>query len=181
MIETMRELVRFCVYDKPKPAGSKRGFAIPVKGQPGKSRVVITDSCKGGPAWRTAVQDAARKVYKDNPVQGESLAVKFIFYVRRPKSHFRTGRYSAFLRDSAPQDPITRPDLLKLARAAEDALTGIIYDDDSRTVKMHLEERYGNVAGVQIIVIVGGKNGDEGREEFGSYDAGRTVKETAND
>lgn len=129
--------VTFTVWGEAKPAGSKRAFVHPHTGRP-----VVTDmSGKPGRDWRQAVASAAAEACSE-PLSG-ALAVTMTFYRRRPRSHFRTGRYAHLLRDGAPVYPITRPDVLKLARAAEDAMSGIVYADDAQIVSEHLDKRYG--------------------------------------
>jgi len=75
--------------------------------------------------------------------------VSMIFYRPRPKAHLRT---NGEVRPSAPRDPITRPDVLKLARLCEDALTGIVYHDDSCIVSEHLYKCYGEPARVYVSI-----------------------------
>ncbi len=50
--------------------------------------------------------------------------------------------------------PDKTPDLDKLTRGLFDALTGIIWDDDKRVVRMHISERYTNRDGEQPGVSV---------------------------
>lgn len=140
----MRPSVTFFVAGIAKPAGSKRGFFIPKI-----NRVVITDACKGSKDWKTDVKHEAQLRYEgelwDCPIH-----LTLIFTVTRPKGHFKSGKNSAFLKDNSPVWPTTRPDVLKLARAVEDALTGIIWKDDSQIVHEVLIKRYGDRPGVDI-------------------------------
>lgn len=129
--------LRFTVYGEAKPAGSKRAFINPRTGKP----IVTDDSGKGGRTWRNDVQAAAREAYI-GPLLDEPLNVTFTFCRQRPKSHFGTGGNADVLKASAPAFPAKRPDLLKLARAAEDALTGIIWRDDSLIVTELLRGRF---------------------------------------
>lgn len=46
--------------------------------------------------------------------------------------------------------PATRPDVLKLARCAEDSLTGIVWRDDAQIVEEHLFKYWGEPARVEI-------------------------------
>ena len=64
----------------------------------------------------------------------------------RPKGHF--GKRG--LLPSAPIAPIVKPDLLKLARAVEDALSGLVYKDDAQIVREILDKHYGEPARVEI-------------------------------
>jgi crossover junction endodeoxyribonuclease RusA len=140
----MIDPISFFVAGVPKPAGSKRGFFIPkIK------RVVITDACKGSRDWKTDVKHAGQKEYA-GPLRQGALAVRLVFLVVRPKAHYRTGKNAASLRDGAPVYPTTKPDVLKLARAVEDALTGIIWRDDSQIVTEHLSKRFADAPGVRV-------------------------------
>ena len=66
------------------------------------------------------------------------------FYRDRPKGHFKTkkGALTSEIKDSAPIYPTTRPDLTKLVRAVEDALTGVIWKDDSQVIEQANFKRY---------------------------------------
>jgi Holliday junction resolvase RusA-like endonuclease len=144
--------VSFTVHGKPEPAGSKRGF---VRG----GRVVVTDANVKSRPWKALVTDAAIQAMTvrhssfdvefdslREPLEGP-LSVQFLFHVARPKGH----QGAKGLRPSAPPYPITRPDLLKLARGVEDALTGIVYHDDSQIIEEVLVKGYGR-PGVHITV-----------------------------
>ena len=65
------------------------------------------------------------------------------FTVERPKSHYGSGRNADKLKPSAPAFPASKPDVLKLARGVEDALTSIILKDDAQIVTETLTKRYG--------------------------------------
>ena len=129
--------IRFTVYGEARPAGSKRAFVNPRTG-----KAIVTDaSGKKGKTWRTDVREAAGAAYS-GPLLHEPLRVTFTFYRRRPRSHYGTGRNADVLKPSAPSYPTTRPDLLKLSRAVEDALTGLIWHDDSLIAHELLRGRY---------------------------------------
>jgi len=129
--------ITFTVYGEPRPAGSKRAFPHPTTG-----RIIVKDeSGKKGEAWRRDVQAAAQAAY-DGPLLEGPLRVAFTFYRPRPKGHYGTGRNAEKLKPSAPRFPITRPDVLKLARAVEDALTGLLWRDDAQIVDERLIKRF---------------------------------------
>lgn len=149
-------MIRFTVYGKAQPAGSKRGFS---RG----GRTVVVDANKNAKPWKQEVTGAALGAmtvpansdtigYHIKPLEGP-LIVTFAFYVARPKGHYGTKG----LRPSAPDYPTTRPDLLKLARAVEDAMTGVVYRDDSQIVREELEKHYGEPARVEVIVRQAGQ------------------------
>jgi len=83
----------------------------------------------------------ARQQYKGDVLTGP-LSVEMIFYKPRAKAHYGTGRNAALLKDSAPAYPAVKPDVLKLARAIEDGLTGVVYADDALIVSEGIAKRY---------------------------------------
>lgn len=84
--------------------------------------------------WRKAIAMAARDAAPGGPIAKAGLQVDIIYRFRRPKNHYRTGKFSAMLRDDCPAawDHFVKPDRDKLNRAVGDALTGIIFVDDSQ-------------------------------------------------
>lgn len=136
--------IRFTVVGRPEPGGSKTAFVI-------NGRAVVSDANKKVKGWRSQVADAASGAYA-GPLLDGPLEAEFTFFTPRPKSHYRSGKNAALLKDSAPEHPTTRPDALKLARAVEDALTGVLYRDDSQIVNEHLHKRYGEPARCEAVV-----------------------------
>jgi Holliday junction resolvase RusA-like endonuclease len=61
-----------------------------------------------------------------------------VFYLPRAGTHFGVGGLKA----TAPASPWHKPDFDKLVRAACDAFTGIVWDDDSRIVRAVIEKRF---------------------------------------
>ena len=109
------------VYGQPGPQGSKRHLG---------GGVMVEMSRKVKP-WRQGVRSDAIDQRGARPPLDEPLLVEMVFTAYRPKSHYRTGRNSALLRPTAPARPTAPPDLSKLARSTEDAITesGIWRDD----------------------------------------------------
>jgi len=144
----------FTVLGRAAPGGSKRAFRNPHTGQ-----IVVTDDAKGGQPWRELVQSAALDAVNGQPTPvfgaDEPLMVNVVFYRARPRSHYGSGRNSERLKPSAPAFPTVRPDLLKTARALEDALTGIVWPDDARIVTEALCKRWaraGELERVEVLV-----------------------------
>jgi Holliday junction resolvase RusA-like endonuclease len=135
----------FCVLGLPRPAGSKRAFTIRKNGLP-TGRIAVVDDCKESRDWKNTVAREAAATMQDESRQMliGPVCMSAIFYVPRPKGHYRTGKRASELRPSAPEHPTTKPDLLKLTRAVEDALTGVVWRDDSQVVEHRLEKRYGS-------------------------------------
>lgn len=121
--------VTFFVEGTPRPQGSKRGF---IRG----GRVVLAETSKYHKEWRKAVSDAAKDAMKSTPRLEGHLLLELDFYFKRPKSHYRTGKYSCELRKDAPTHHIKTPDLDKLIRSVDDSLTGIVFEDDSQVVEV---------------------------------------------
>jgi Holliday junction resolvase RusA-like endonuclease len=132
------------VHGTPAPQGSKRALIHSATGRP----VVIESSKKARP-WRDAVRSDALNPRTATRTEGHTfpldgpLHVDMIFTFMRPRSHYRTGRNSHLLRDGMPCQPAGTPDLSKLARSTEDALTeAAVWRDDARVVE------YGRLAKV---------------------------------
>lgn len=155
MNTTLIEPITFTVYGHPATAGSKRAFIPTRKGgdmvtRPnGKPMVVITDDNMAGKAWRQDVRSAARSAYDGELLRGP-LSVTLRFFRQRPKSHFGSGKNASVLKGSAPSHPTTKPDVLKLARAIEDALTGVVWEDDAQIVHEVLDKAWGEPERVEV-------------------------------
>lgn len=131
---------------KPQPAGSKRAFTNKKLG-----RTMVVDANPKAKPWQALVHDYVVAELEDAtlpliPEGAISLTLKFS--VARPLGHYGTKG----LRPSAPNRPTVRPDVLKLARAVEDALTGVLWRDDAQIVDEYLVKEYGDREGVAIHV-----------------------------
>lgn len=141
----MRELAALiAVYGTPEPAGSKRAFVV-------NGRARVSDANPRSRQWKERVAQAAGEQYDGELIDGP-LAVELTFLQPRPKGHYGTGRNAEIVKPSAPEYPVTRPDALKLARAVEDALTGVVWRDDAQIVQEYLVKDYGEPARCEIAV-----------------------------
>lgn len=140
----MRTPLIFFVAGIPKPAGSKRGFYIAKL-----KRVIITDANPNSKDWKTDVKHEGQANYS-GPLWDCPIRLHLTFVMPRPQGHYRTGKNKHLLRDSAPLFPVSKPDVLKLSRGVEDALTKIIWVDDSQIVVETLRKIYGDRTGVEI-------------------------------
>ncbi|GGW99542.1 RusA family crossover junction endodeoxyribonuclease [Streptomyces chryseus] len=113
----------------PGPQGSKRHVG---------NGVMIESSAKVKP-WRADVVSAA--VEAREKIEGFAklsgpLRVDLVFSFDRPKGHMGSGRNATVVRPSAPLRPHVKPDLSKLVRSTEDALTTAgVYQDDALIVE----------------------------------------------
>lgn len=113
---------RFPVYGVPAPQGSK-AFKGMRPGKDGRMIANLQESSKKVKPWREAVKFAAieqRLRVQAEPLDGP-LWLRMVFTLAKPASRPKT-------RKSYPD---TKPDLSKLQRSTEDALTdaGLIKDD----------------------------------------------------
>jgi Holliday junction resolvase RusA-like endonuclease len=141
--------VEFFVEGTPKPQGSKKTF---INHKTGKAVIV---EAAGDPLkkWRKRVAEEASVHYFSEPVHSTSepvhsasepvhsasepftkcVRVSLIFRLKRPKSHYRTGKFSDVLKEEhVATRHGKRPDADKLARAVLDGLTGVVFVDDSQ-------------------------------------------------
>lgn len=152
---TQQQVIRFTVFGIPQPGGSKR--SVPIKRGDGSQvmrangspMVVVLDANPKATDWKQTVRAAARQAYQGDLLRGP-LIVTMRFYVPRPKWHFGSGRNAGQIKPKAPAFPITKPDVLKLARGTEDACTNVIWADDAQTHSLILSKQYGEPARVEI-------------------------------
>jgi Holliday junction resolvase RusA-like endonuclease len=133
-------ILSFFVDGKPQTAGSK--VAVPIKTRNGR-QVGMRVLESGGDAareskktWRQDLRARAETAMNEQNWQREHgpVVLEFVFHRLRPAGHYGSGRNERVLKPSAPLWPIGKPDALKLARAAEDALTGVVWADDAQVV-----------------------------------------------
>jgi crossover junction endodeoxyribonuclease RusA len=126
----------------PAPQGSKRGFVV-------NGRVAMVESSKKVKPWRqdvtAAAQAAATAAGWETPAG--PLRVDIVFYLPRPRYHYRTGAHAGELKPNAPVFVDKKPDKDKLERATCDALTssGVIRDDAQIAAGL-VEKRYADAA-----------------------------------
>ena len=107
----------------------------------------MLESSKKAKPWRQDVRLDSRRQYKGEPIDGP-VAMQIIFYLPRPKSHFRTGKHAGELKPNAPSHSTSagQGDIDKLARCTLDGLSakcgGCVIADDSIVVSLHCEKRY---------------------------------------
>lgn len=144
--------VEFTVAGHPEPGGSKTAFVI-------GGRARVTDANPKAKGWKQTVASAARgAMLRDRlrPLDGP-LSVEMTFVRERPKSHRLAGPHAPdtyVLNAEGRRNPYptTKPDVLKLARSTEDAMSGIVYVDDAQIVEERLRKVYGTTEGVAITV-----------------------------
>lgn len=118
--------ISFFIPGIPAPAGSKKAFFNPRN----PHKPIVTDDSKRSRPWKSMVASFALE-HAPTPIFSGPLSLDLLFIFPRPKNHYGTGRNSTVLKKLAPDYHTIKPDLTKLIRAVEDALTGIIWRDDA--------------------------------------------------
>jgi Holliday junction resolvase RusA-like endonuclease len=112
-------LLEVVAYGHPRPQGSKRAFVNKRTGRP-----VLVEQSEHLKPWREAIVQAAVDPSRQ-PLPGP-LRVSMVFTMPKPLSAPKT----------RVTHPMTQPDLSKLCRAAEDALTDAgVWVDDAQVVE----------------------------------------------
>jgi Holliday junction resolvase RusA-like endonuclease len=131
-------MISFTVHGIPAPQGSKRAFAT----KTGRA-VMVESSAKTLKPWREAVKHAALDAKGVSGIlfdRDANILLYLTFRFVRPKSHFTAKNE---LKKSAPKYPNKKPDLSKLIRAAEDAITDAgVWTDDCQVVDTCAGKRY---------------------------------------
>ncbi len=150
--------ITFTVFGEPRPAGSKRAMPIYRNGPRGRQLVTrangspmiaVIDDNEKSKDWKQQVAYAARQAYRGELLNGP-LRVSLHFYRPRPGGHFGSKGLNKQGRETPA--PTTKPDVLKLARGVEDAMSKVIYRDDAQIVAELITKDWGEPARCEIIV-----------------------------
>lgn len=129
--------ISFSVRGKPSTQGNKRG--IPRKGRDGRIHVAMVEgrtkeANERHKSWRAALSDAAADAMAGRSLLAGAVYLRVWFRRPRPAGHYRKNGALSAAGVAAGPFPTTRPDGLKLMRAVEDALSGVVYRDDSQCI-----------------------------------------------
>ncbi len=130
--------VRLTIPGRPRPKGSSKWIPSATTGKSVPAHNANLEH------WTASVTLAAQRSYGRSPTDGGVRVVIDCFF-RRPKAHYRTGRKAHLLREDAPSVHVQTPDVDKLARAILDALTGVIYHDDSQVSALMVTKAWSDV------------------------------------
>ena len=128
------------------PGGSKTGFAIPGGG------VRMTPANKKTKPWMTNVAVQAASQWTGVPIdRGYYVVVDVTFFLPRPAGHHTsTGKRAKGWK----RYHTTKPDVTKLWRSTEDALSGIVWADDSMVSEPSLHKRYADAHGPMAVIEI---------------------------
>lgn len=128
-------MIQVDVFGIPRPGGSK------TPGLRKNGSLFVRPASKHTSSWMAAVKDAAAKQYT-GPVLSTALQAAYEFRFPRPKRHFKGGRIGGVVKVDAPIWHTSKPDLTKIIRSTEDALTGIVWKDDAQVSSRRDRKRY---------------------------------------
>ena len=122
----------FKVIGKAVPQGSKRHLG---------NGVIVDQAGTRLKSWRTDVREAALNARPDGWDLSGAYAVYYDLYFKRSKSSFKA---NGELKLSAPKYCVSRSagDIEKCCRSISDALTHIVFNDDSQIIKLHATKHY---------------------------------------
>lgn len=126
--------LRFTVPGVAQTKGSTRAF-VPK----GWTRPIITNDNPKAKGWQQLIAEHATKALADSKMQPFAdcpVLLDVWFYLPRPQK-FTTKKYA-----DVDVPHTTKPDADKLARVVKDALSRVVYPDDSRVVDVYLHKRY---------------------------------------
>lgn len=153
-------MISFTVHGVAQPAGSKRPFAlrrrdgsIVTRGPDGPPIINVVDANPKAKGWKQEIAHAAAKAMNGREKLHGPLLLAVVFVMPRPKAHYRTGRHAGELKSDAPRFHTSKPDVTKLVRGLEDALTGIVWVDDAQVADTRQRKEYGESARVEVQVM----------------------------
>lgn len=142
--------IKFFVPGVPVPKGSAKGFVVKDK-KSGKPRaIVVQDNKEKQKPWASDISYHASK-FHTGPLLAGPVALSLQFVMPRLKGHYGSGKNKDVLKPGAPYWHIVKPDTDKLIRCVKDALTGVVWVDDSQVCRMDfILKVYGDRPGVHI-------------------------------
>lgn len=142
-----QSVVEFEVRGRPTPQGSMRR---------GAGGGIFHSGGRDLRAWRSAIATEAGRALSGPPLLGP-VAVEFAFRLVRPRSHYLpvgARRQYPELRLAAPRYHAGAPDIDKLARAALDALTQVVFADDGQVARLSVTKTYADDEGPGVAIRV---------------------------
>lgn len=82
------------------------------------------------------------------------LAIAIRFYFTRPKSHFKTGKNSHVMKDTAPLWHTSKPDVDNMAKFLMDSLNKIYWKDDSYIADCWIIKQYDDKPRTEIEITL---------------------------
>lgn len=136
--------ITFTVYGDAAPGGSK------TPGRSKNGKLFVRDSNPRAAAWKQQIAEVAGTLMQDRELFEGPLLLHLTFYRKRAKWHYN----KKGVIPNAPKYPVVKPDLTKLIRPLEDALTGVVYKDDNQIVEQVARKRWADEPRVDVRIGV---------------------------
>ena len=105
--------------------------------------------------WASSISYCAMQAIQHQKPFAGPVSIDLVFIMPRPKGHFGTGKNSQVIKESAPSRHVSKPDLDKLVRCVKDALTNVVWNDDSQVYELTATKQYETISrgtGVKIAI-----------------------------
>ena len=83
----------------------------------------------------------------------DGLKIQFVFHIKRPKNHFRSGKYADELKKTAPVYHIKRQDIDNYVKFYMDCMNKVVYLDDSQAIEIYAKKEYDDKESYTEIII----------------------------
>ena len=125
-----------------------RGFILNVEGNPcsqkrhrhakrGRRIITYDPSSEDKKAFKAKVLEQI----KGKPLK-KPLALSVCFFIKRPKKHYRTGKFSHILKKYSPMLCIQKPDIDNLIKFVLDACNDVLWEDDKLVYEIQSRKVY---------------------------------------
>jgi len=138
---------RLIILGDPQAQKRHRTYTKDKNGRPLRFPIRTDPSKKDKDNLRAVIQQEAPERPLDCPV-----SISMSFYFKRPKSHYRTGKYSHILKETAPTWHTSKPDRDNLDKFFLDALTGIFLADDKIVCSGLITKCYSEKPRTEIVI-----------------------------
>jgi Holliday junction resolvase RusA-like endonuclease len=145
----VRTSCEFWVPGQPAKKGSTRSFA-----HARTCKIVTLAADPKLVAWESAVAVAASNAWAS--ITAKPVMVRCMFRLKRPKSHYGTGRNEGIVKATAPKYPASgnKNDVDKMLRAVLDGLTDVVFADDCQVVDADAKKRWAGERGPGALIEV---------------------------
>ena len=76
---------------------------------------------------------------------GKPIKCILFFYSSRPRSHYRTGKFSNELKPTSPEYNMCKKDIDNMAKFVLDALNNKLYIDDAQIIELHCKKLFSDI------------------------------------
>jgi len=130
--------IEFSARGYPQTKGSTKAFM-----RPGMRYPVITNDNAKNKAWEQVLKLEAQRHAPAQIFDGP-VSVMLTFHMVKPKSYPKT----------RVLQHTKKPDIDKLVRSFNDAMTGVIWRDDSQVVNLSAMKKYSDTPGVDVVILL---------------------------